>query len=148
MQRCAIFLSCCGNGNKLVVAWAFPRDHIGVVGTRAQATTNTCGIAGFRTHSLHHQQTSQVKWLQLIGLQIAISPLLCCLDLTKLQTNGSQGRIGGVLNQNYHIGQDIAVSSNSFATVFFRKSTSQDRRKAYEKPVSIVGCRHKWLLER
>ena len=22
-----------GNGNKLVVAWAFPRDHIGVVGT-------------------------------------------------------------------------------------------------------------------
>ena len=25
--------SCCGNGNKLVVAWAFPRDHIGVVGT-------------------------------------------------------------------------------------------------------------------
>ena len=23
--------SCCGNGNKLVVAWAFPRDHIGVL---------------------------------------------------------------------------------------------------------------------
>ena len=52
-----------GTGNKLVVAWAFPRDHMGVIGTVtcannshmalwAQATTNTWSVC-FVSSPLH-----------------------------------------------------------------------------------------------
>ena len=59
--------SCCGKGNKLVVAWAFPRDHIGVVGTVVSSPRAwACGPRALRHNCANNSNVALGPRQQLI----------------------------------------------------------------------------------